>query len=192
MEAPAGIDCGLPLDATCVAWHIRRSPFSPTHLSESGTAVAMPPPIPSAPIGTLMFKTSGPALIIETFQDFCCPFSKKMFVTLSEVMAALKEQGKSVDLLFQCVPQPWHAQSSYMHEVALAVKMLDESKFFDAAAAVSWTPASCTMSDCPDLPNEIVPACPPACSSSAPKNSFLTRQLLIRHATSFTPSWLLL
>ena len=97
----------------------------------------MPPPIPSAPIGTLMFKTSAPALVIETFQDFCCPFSTKMFVTLSEVMAVLKEQGTSVDLLFQCVPQPWHAQSSYMHEVALAVKMLDESKFFDAAAAVS-------------------------------------------------------
>ena len=96
----------------------------------------MPPPIPSAPIGTLMLKTAAPSLVIETFHDFCCPFSKKMFVTLMEVMPALKEQGKPVDLLFQCVPQPWHAQSSYMHEVALAVKALDESKFFDAAAAV--------------------------------------------------------
>ena len=97
----------------------------------------MPPPIPPAPVGTLMFKTPGPSLVIETFQDFCCPFSKKMFVTLASVLPALKEQGKSVDCLFQCVPQPWHAQSSYMHEAALAVKMLDESKFFDAAAAVN-------------------------------------------------------
>ena len=111
----------------------------------------MPPPIPPAPVGTLMFKTPGPSLVIETFQDFCCAFSKKMFVTLASVLPALKEQGKSVDCLFQCVPQPWHAQSSYMHEAALAVKMLDESKFFDAAAAVScgcWPPAALPAGGC--------------------------------------------
>eukprot|EP00615_Pteridomonas_danica_P011575 CAMPEP_0114354840 /NCGR_PEP_ID=MMETSP0101-20121206/19776_1 /TAXON_ID=38822 ORGANISM="Pteridomonas danica, Strain PT" /NCGR_SAMPLE_ID=MMETSP0101 /ASSEMBLY_ACC=CAM_ASM_000211 /LENGTH=166 /DNA_ID=CAMNT_0001496499 /DNA_START=64 /DNA_END=564 /DNA_ORIENTATION=- len=42
----------------------------------------------------------------------------------------------NVDMLFQNVPQPWHAQSSYMHEVALAVKLVDESKFYPACQAI--------------------------------------------------------
>ena len=44
--------------------------------------------------------------------------------------------GGKVDLLLQCVPQPWHAQSAYMHEVALAVKSIDGSKFFPACEAL--------------------------------------------------------
>ena len=40
------------------------------------------------------------------------------------------------DTLFQNVPQPWHPQSTWMHEVSLAVKALDESKFYAATAAI--------------------------------------------------------
>jgi len=66
----------------------------------------------------------------------CCPFSKKMFDVLNgEVMPALQAGGK-VDTLFQNVPQPWHPQSTWMHEVSLAVKALDESKFYAATAAI--------------------------------------------------------
>jgi hypothetical protein len=95
----------------------------------------MPPPIPTAPVGTLLLKTPGPSLVIECFLDFCCPFSKKLFTTVSAIPVATL-QGRKIDVLFQCVPQPWHPQGAYMHEVALAVKCIDESLFFTAATAL--------------------------------------------------------
>ena len=51
-----------------------------------------------------------------------------------EVMPSHRDSG--VDMVFQNVPQPWHPQSSYMHEVSLAVKIVDESKFFSACSAI--------------------------------------------------------
>jgi hypothetical protein len=76
-----------------------------------------------------------PTLVIETYLDFCCPFSKKMFDTLYADVA-LSDFGGQVTWLFQCVPQPWHPQSAYMHEVALAVKAVDEAHFFASAYAL--------------------------------------------------------
>lgn len=95
----------------------------------------MPPPIPPRPMGTLLFGHARPSLVIEVFLDLCCPFSKKMFKVLYEEVMPNYTDG-NVDMLFQNVPQPWHAQSSYMHEVALAVKIVDESKFYEACQAI--------------------------------------------------------
>jgi len=41
-----------------------------------------------------------------------------------------------VDFLFQNVIQPWHPQSTYLHEVSLAVALLDEAAFFPAVNAL--------------------------------------------------------
>lgn len=121
----------------------------------------MAPPLPPRPMGVLFYGHAHPSLIIEVFIgscvlvitdsfpsprptgftglqvfiDFCCPFSKKLFLVLvEEVMPAFS--GGVVDLLVQCVPQPWHPQGSYLHEAALAVKNVDESKFFPASLAL--------------------------------------------------------
>ena len=109
----------------------------PLQISRGGlTTLHAGPPVPSKPVGVYMHGVSKPTLVIETYLDFCCPFSKKMFDCLySDVMPPLMEAGQ-IDWLFQCVPQPWHPQSSYMHEVALAVKLVDESKFMPAASAL--------------------------------------------------------
>lgn len=83
-----------------------------------------------------MHGVAKPTLVIETYMDYGCPFSRKMFDCLyNDVMPPLMESGQ-VDWLFQCVPQPWHPQSSYMHEVALAVRQYDEPKFLPAASAL--------------------------------------------------------
>lgn len=58
-----------------------------------------------------------------------------MFKVLYEEVMPEYADGK-VEMLFQNVPQPWHAQSSYMHEVALAVKLVDESLFYEACQAI--------------------------------------------------------
>ena len=92
--------------------------------------------VPPKPVGVYHLGATKPAVVVETYLDYCCPFSKKMFdVLYAEVMPELKAGGQ-VDWLLQNVPQPWHPQSAYMHEVALAVKMVDESKFFAASAAI--------------------------------------------------------
>lgn len=98
------------------------------------SGLSMAPPIPPQPVGTLKYGVASPRLVIECFHDLCCPFSGKMFRTLSEI--DLEKAYPGVDLLFQNVPQPWHAQSSYMHEVSLAVKAVDPSSFFPAVGAL--------------------------------------------------------
>eukprot|EP00618_Florenciella_parvula_P019380 CAMPEP_0119517262 /NCGR_PEP_ID=MMETSP1344-20130328/34205_1 /TAXON_ID=236787 /ORGANISM="Florenciella parvula, Strain CCMP2471" /LENGTH=209 /DNA_ID=CAMNT_0007554835 /DNA_START=57 /DNA_END=686 /DNA_ORIENTATION=+ len=98
----------------------------------------MPPPIPKKPVGTPLFGIARPTLVIECFLDLCCPFSKKMFVALTtQVLNAGPDKfGGQVELVFQNVPQPWHAQSSYMHEVALAVSLVNEAAFYPAVSAI--------------------------------------------------------
>ena len=92
--------------------------------------------VPLKPVGVYMHGVSKPALVIETHMDFGCPFSRRMFGCLyNDVMPPLVESGQ-VDWLFQCVPQPWHPQSPYNHEVALAVRQFDEPKFLPAASAL--------------------------------------------------------
>ena len=96
----------------------------------------MPPPMPPRPMGAAFRGHARPAVVIETFLDLCCPFSKKMFVTLFEKVMPMYADNASIEWIFQNVPQPWHPQSSYMHEALLAVKSIDEAKFFDAALVI--------------------------------------------------------
>jgi len=105
-------------------------------LLECATDSAYSAAVPPKPVGVYMCGASKPIVVVESYMDYCCPFAKKMFDTLyNEVMPEFKAGGQ-VDWLFQNVVQPWHAQSSYMHEVALAVKRIDESKFFAASNAI--------------------------------------------------------
>eukprot|EP00418_Pyrodinium_bahamense_P051952 CAMPEP_0179179544 /NCGR_PEP_ID=MMETSP0796-20121207/88861_1 /TAXON_ID=73915 /ORGANISM="Pyrodinium bahamense, Strain pbaha01" /LENGTH=266 /DNA_ID=CAMNT_0020883211 /DNA_START=14 /DNA_END=814 /DNA_ORIENTATION=- len=78
------------------------------------------PPLPSQPLGVAWPSQAGVgSVVVELFLDLCCPFSKKMIKTLASGVAAQYEGN--VTFVFQSVVQPWHAQSSYMHEASLAV-----------------------------------------------------------------------
>jgi protein-disulfide isomerase len=105
-------------------------------LFEFETDSAYSAAVPPKPVGVYMCGATKPIVVLETYMDYCCPFAKKMFDTLyNEVMPEFKAGGQ-VDWLFQNVVQPWHAQSSPAHKVALAVKRIDESKFFAASNAI--------------------------------------------------------
>lgn len=91
------------------------------------------PPIPPARVGTKLFKHPSPALEIEIFVDFCCPYSRKLFDTVYGGVVGAAPAGQ-VELILQNVVQCWHPQSAYMHEASLAVRALDEAKFFPFAA----------------------------------------------------------
>jgi len=69
-----------------------------------------------------------PTIVVELFQDLCCPFSRKVSKTISSeggVIDRIKSDGAltsaGVEIVFHNVPQPWHPQSPVMHEAMFAV-----------------------------------------------------------------------
>lgn len=74
------------------------------------------------------------AVAVELFLDLCCPYSKKMFKTLEARSFLQDVEGFS--LTVQHVPQPWHAQSSYMHEAALAANLVAPDRYLAYVSAL--------------------------------------------------------
>ena len=104
-------------------------PQLPFIVPRSRTALrAMPggPPMPSSPLGVPWCEAPA-AVTVELFLDLCGPFSKCMLLTTQAVAAAY--EGR-VCFIFHSVVQPWHAQSSHMHEACLAVLKLHGPKEF--------------------------------------------------------------
>ena len=64
-------------------------------------------------------KSSG--VVCECFVDFCCPYSRKLFTTLTPMMSAY--EGK-MSFVYHNVVQPWHHQSLWLHESSFAVRVL--------------------------------------------------------------------
>lgn len=69
---------------------------------------------------------------IELFLDYVCPFSAKMFLTLSnEILPTLDETfPQKVQFIFRQQIQPWHPSSTLCHEAAAAVLRLAPEKFW--------------------------------------------------------------
>eukprot|EP00929_Paragymnodinium_shiwhaense_P115142 TRINITY_DN83815_c0_g1_i1.p1 TRINITY_DN83815_c0_g1~~TRINITY_DN83815_c0_g1_i1.p1 ORF type:complete len:265 (+),score=63.68 TRINITY_DN83815_c0_g1_i1:69-863(+) len=94
------------------------------------------PPMPPQPVGVTYPKSTsgGVKKVVEMFLDLCCPYSKKMFLTITKEVAA---KATDVDFVFMPVPQPWHPQSTLMHEAALAVREIaGPQKFWEYCDAV--------------------------------------------------------
>jgi len=95
---------------------------------------------PSIPLGLVYNKTSPStsfaesAVVMECFIDFCCPFSKRIWDRLTtEVYEHYlpKTGGKCpLKIVFHQVPQPWHPQSTMLHEVALAALIAGGEKSY--------------------------------------------------------------
>ena len=92
-----------------------------------------PPSWPAEPIGTKL--NSAAPITIELFLDLICPFSMKMFCALYDGDMFAKLDGK-VCFVFQNVPQPWHPQTVYLHEVSLLVKKHSPAAFAKFVRAV--------------------------------------------------------
>lgn len=88
--------------------------------SVTATPVVPLPKRPMVPLGHV-FQEGGdkPALILEAFIDYCCPFSARLFKRLTEEVAPAFPQMR---LVFYQVPQPWHSQSVLLHESVAAVR----------------------------------------------------------------------
>ncbi|KKA26199.1 hypothetical protein TD95_000055 [Thielaviopsis punctulata] len=72
---------------------------------------------------------------LEVFLDYCCPFSAKIFRTLTSSVVPLIKASPSlapnVQLIFRQQVQPWHPSSTLMHEAALAVQRVAPECFWE-------------------------------------------------------------
>ena len=95
-------------------------PQTSSHVSPSHP---LPPSLPSP----------GPNERIQT-HTHQCPFSAKIFNTLLTTVAPLIRSNPSwasrAELIFRHQIQPWHPQSTLMHESALAVNQIAPGKFW--------------------------------------------------------------
>merc|ERR1711920_112258 len=88
----------------------------------------MPVPIPSSPLGLCIIGCPFPKVKVEIFQDFACPYSARLWKTLSQEngvfdkVRANDELKSKIEFVMYNVPQPWHPQSPCMHEAYFAVQ----------------------------------------------------------------------
>ena len=77
---------------------------------------------------------------LEFYLDYCCPFSAKIFNTLTETVVPLVEANdkwaSSLRFVFRQQIQPWHPSSTLMHETGLAVLQLAPERFIDFSIAL--------------------------------------------------------
>ncbi|KAK4527351.1 hypothetical protein GAYE_SCF38G5273 [Galdieria yellowstonensis] len=86
------------------------------------------PPLPKKKVGFAFGNTSAP-VELQVFLDYCCPYSKTAYLKLMD--SILPSLNNQVLFVFQNQIQPWHPQSTLMHEASLAVGLIAKEKFFD-------------------------------------------------------------
>ncbi|PNY26782.1 Uncharacterized protein TCAP_03305 [Tolypocladium capitatum] len=71
---------------------------------------------------------------LELYADYCCPFSARMFHTLTTAVFPLVRANPAwapeLSVVFRQHVQPWHPSSTLMHEAALAVLRLAPHRFW--------------------------------------------------------------
>ncbi|KEY65623.1 hypothetical protein S7711_07872 [Stachybotrys chartarum IBT 7711] len=94
----------------------------------------------SSPSSTAPSGTPATPHTLEIFLDYACPFSAKLFRTVTESVApeirARDAWASNLVVVFRQQVQPWHPSSTLMHEAALAVLRLAPAKFWDFSAAL--------------------------------------------------------
>jgi hypothetical protein len=92
---------------------------------------------PVAPTSTSVPPTRH---TLEVFLDYCCPYSAKLYNTLTSTVAPLIRSNETfapaVEIIFRQQIQPWHPSSTLMHEAAVAVLQVAPDKFWDFSTAL--------------------------------------------------------
>ena len=83
--------------------------------------VRMGPPLPSRELGHVAGGESA-SVTVAAWLDYACPFSAKFYKTFTEQV--LPHYGDAVKLVVYHQVQPWHPQSTLLHEAAIAVTMV--------------------------------------------------------------------
>ncbi|ODV89550.1 hypothetical protein CANCADRAFT_140648 [Tortispora caseinolytica NRRL Y-17796] len=69
---------------------------------------------------------------MDLYLDFVCPFSAKAWKVLStQVFPMITKDEIPISVIFRHVPHPYHPTSPLTHEAAIAVALIDPTKFYD-------------------------------------------------------------
>ncbi|KAJ1980040.1 hypothetical protein H4R34_002602 [Dimargaris verticillata] len=82
-------------------------------------------------VGHRLGSAAAP-VVLEAYLDYVCPFSKRFYTRfVQEVFPYVEQQYPGqVQFIFRHQVQPWHPQSSMVHEAALAVEQVSPDAFF--------------------------------------------------------------
>ena len=96
--------------------------------------VRMGPPLPSRELGHVAGGESA-SVTVAAWLDYACPFSGKFYKTFTEQV--LPHYGDAVKFVVYHQVQPWHPQSTMLHEAAIAVTMVGgEDAFWKFSTAL--------------------------------------------------------
>ncbi|KAK4152539.1 thioredoxin-like protein [Chaetomidium leptoderma] len=98
------------------------------------------PDDPLSPAAASNLNNEEPLHTLEFYLDYVCPFSAKLFKTLTTTIIphirATPTLASRLQLIFRQQIQPWHPSSTLVHEAALAVQRVDATKFWAFSAAL--------------------------------------------------------
>jgi hypothetical protein len=125
----------LFLKASLAIPHKPILPPPPLRLQRAGT-MAVPPKFSAHQITTSSLSSSHSQSphTLEIYLDYVCPFSAKIFRTLSEHVVPLLQKSyrePGVRIIFRQQIQPWHPSSTLTHEAGVAVSRLAPEKFWE-------------------------------------------------------------
>ncbi|KAJ1661871.1 hypothetical protein IW140_006354 [Coemansia sp. RSA 1813] len=79
----------------------------------------------------------APSHTLELFLDYTCPFSAKLWRTFeSQVVPFIESKETNVSVTFRHQVQPWHPNSTLLHEASLAVEKLNPQAFVRFTSAL--------------------------------------------------------
>ncbi|KAJ2654282.1 hypothetical protein IWW48_006207 [Coemansia sp. RSA 1200] len=74
---------------------------------------------------------------LEIFLDYACPFSAKIWRFLeSQLLPAFANENQHISVIFRHQVQPWHPNSTLMHEASLAVEKINPAAFMRYSSAL--------------------------------------------------------
>ncbi|KAJ3316570.1 hypothetical protein HDV06_003226 [Boothiomyces sp. JEL0866] len=81
---------------------------------------------------TRHFINTGVKNVLEVYLDYVCPYSRKTFDKINQIIVPyLKTTDLQIEITFRSQVQPWHPQSTLVHEASLAVEKLAPEKFLE-------------------------------------------------------------
>jgi protein-disulfide isomerase len=102
--------------------------------------MALPPKYAGQKYTSEIGVTAQTTHTIELYLDYVCPFSKKLFETLHQLVLPSPTyrttHSTHVSILLRQQIQPWHPSSTLVHEAALASLKLAPHRFWDVSAAI--------------------------------------------------------
>ncbi|KAL0477758.1 hypothetical protein AKO1_014076 [Acrasis kona] len=83
--------------------------------------------------------TSQPQIHIELFADILCPYTRKAYLKIKEILSIYKAKGVNIQLRVVHAIQPFHPRSYYVTSTIAAANLVGQRKTGDDTAAFKLT-----------------------------------------------------